>query len=156
MDRWKGDATPNPTVHETMEIALLEALEPALAAVRNGSLVFRGSKYGPPDGVYDLRATVRFLGLGAGVGTSKREGGIEYEAFRVSHWRAAKKLVAQGKLQRARYSQGLRGSELRWVRCPGGLPKRITSEWVKRAIEQMKQRMRVSSRNRRAEISEPQ
>ena len=102
--------------------------------------MFRGSKYGPPDGVYDLRATVRFLGLGAGVGTSKREGGIEYEAFRVSHWRAAKKLVAQGKLQRARYSQGLRGSELRWVRCPGGLPKRITSEWVKRAIEQMKRK----------------
>jgi hypothetical protein len=147
---------PSATVHETMEVALLDALEPALAAVRDGSLSFRGSKYAPPDGVYDLRATVRFLGLGAGVGDNKREGGSEYEAFRVNHWRAAKKLVAQGKLQRARYSQGLRGSELRWVRCPGGLPKRITSEWVKRAIEQMKQRMRVSSRNRRAEISEPQ
>ena len=146
---------PSATVHETMEAALLEALGPALAAVRGGSLVFRGSQYAPPDGVYDLRATVRFLGLGAGVGDNKREGGSDYEAFRVNHWRAARELVAQGKLQRARYSQGLRGSELRWVRCPGGLPKRITSEWVKRAIEQMKQRMRVSSRKREAEISEP-
>jgi hypothetical protein len=97
--------------------------------------VFPGSQYAPPDGVYDLRATVRFLGLGAGVGTSKNEGGSEYEAFRVNHWRAAKNLVKQGKLQRARYAQGFAAGQLRWVRCPGGPPKRITSEWVKRAIE---------------------
>jgi hypothetical protein len=147
---------PTATVHETMEMALLDALEPALAAVRDGSLVFRGSTYAPPDGVYDLRATLRFLGLGAGVGTSKREGGSEYEAFRVNHWRAVKSLVAQGKLQRARYSQGLQGDELRWVRCPGGLPERVTSEWVKRAIGQINQRRRVSSRNRRAGFSEHQ
>src|SRR4051794_33593763 len=103
-----------------LEEPIMEALEPARAAVADGLLSFPGCEVPPPEGAYDLRATLRLLALGAGVGPSLAGRGKKYAVFRINHWRAVRALVKQGKLDPDRTHQGLRQGEIRWVHCPGG------------------------------------
>ena len=103
-------------IAQSMQVALLQALEPAKAAVADGSLVFPGSEVYVPAGVYDLRATLHLLATGAGVGRNKAEGGKAFEAFRVNHWRASRALIKQGKLRSTRLKHGTKPNEIRWVR----------------------------------------